>query len=150
MKVGLSLINGAEFSRVMNAVAAGTTTQNSSGVKNDNGEGVIFGVLLGAVVDAAGGTLKLQHSNDDAATDPYVDVAGTSLAIPDTADNRLLLIEHIRPQRLWTRVVVVRGAQNITIDGIWAAKTGLRREPAVQPASVSASKVVIEQDSGTP
>lgn len=144
------LLAQGEHARVMNAVAAGTTSQNSSGVNMENADSVLFAAAIGTITAGAVTSIKAQQSDDDGSSDSYDDIAGTSVAIADTQSNKVALLNVQRPLKKWVRLVVVRGTQNAVIDGVFAVKYNLRKEPATQPATIVAtSKTVVGPAEGT-
>lgn len=125
----LSLAKNSQAIRVMNAVAAGTSDQNSSGVNMDNAEAVTFYTAFGTITAGAVTSVKLQQSSDDGSTDDYSDIEGSGVTVADDDDNQVAVNECVRPTKKWVRAVVDRGTQNAVIDGIIAVKTGLRKAP---------------------
>ena len=131
------LSDDALITRVMNAVAAGITTQNSTGVNLAADPGpkfhsVKFIALIGTILATAVTSIKAQQSSDDGAGDPYSDIAGSSVTIPDTGDDAAYFLDVIRPNKSWVRCVVVRGTANATIDGVIAQQYNARKLAVTQ------------------
>lgn len=145
----LSLLNNARIQRCMNAVAAGTTDQNGSGVDTSNAETVTFIAAFGAITAGAVTGLKAQASDDDGSSDAYSDLEGTLVEIADDEDNKILVLEIVRPKSNWVRPVVVRGTENAVIDGVFAVTTKTRVAPVTQGSTVAASKSVVSPAEGT-
>lgn len=145
-----SLLKNTKQIRVSNAVAAGTSAINSTGVPTADAEGVKFDVHFGAIVSGAVTSVKLQQSSDDGSTDDYTDIAGSSCTVADDQDNKILTIELYNPQKNYVRAVVTRGTQNATVDSIVATLFKLRKAPPTQDASIIAtSKVLAGAAEGT-
>lgn len=146
----LELLTQAGFARVMNAVAAGTTSQNSSGINCSDCESVTFIAAFGTITAGAVTSIKVQASDDDGSSDTYDDLAGTSVVVADDQDNKIAIVTITRPRKAWARLVVVRGTQNAVIDGVFAIKTNPRKTPVAQPSTVIAtSKTVVSPAEGT-
>lgn len=66
---------------------------------------------------AADNTMKLQYSDDDAATDAYSDVAGTSVSAGTSDED--IWIDCKRPAKRYVKAVFARGTSS-TLESIWA------------------------------
>ena len=114
--------------RVMNAVAAGTSSQNSSWVDLQNCSGVRFIALFGALTATQVTSMKLQGANasdkSDAADLKDSDTGSTvtTTALADTDGNKMLVAEAYRTKCRYIRAVIVRGTANAVIDGVIAEK----------------------------
>ena len=122
------------------AGAAGTATITSDAVDTAGFSRCCFIVPVGTMVTGAVTTFKLQQSSDDAATDAYSDVLGTSVAIADDDDNKLKYLDVVRPGKRYLKVVVSRATQNATIGGIIAVLGGPRSLPPTQGTNVAGEK----------
>jgi len=127
--------HGLKVTRVSNAVAAGSTDANGTGVDMAGFDGVLFIAALGAIVATGVQGLKAQASTDDGSTDTYGDLAGTLVAAADTDDNKLLMLDVIAPTKQWVRPVVERATANATIDGVVAIQYGAANKPTTQDAT---------------
>ena len=119
------------------ACAAGTTTITSSAVNMAGYDGCCFVVPVGTVVSGAVTSFKLQQSSDDAATDNYSDVLGTSVTIADTDDDGLKYLDIYRPGKQYLKLVVSRATQAATLGGIIAILYKGRTRPATHGALVA-------------
>ena len=147
----IDILKHIKVTRVMNAVAAGTTTQNGTGVDMTGFEGVLFVAAFGTLTATQVTSLNAQQSSDDGSTDTYDDLAGTKAGpLADADSNKLLAIDVYRPQKKFVRPTVVRGTANAVIDGVIAIQYNLKKEPSTQPTSVSASKAIVSPAEGTP
>lgn len=139
-----------EILRSMNAVAAGTTTQNGTGVDCSDCDGVLFVAGFGTITASAVTSLKAQQSSDDASADDYTDIAGSAQSVtPSTHDNKSVVLDIFRPLKRYVRPVIVRGTANAVIDGILAIKYNLRKQPASTHASIAAAKSLVSPAEGT-
>lgn len=123
-----NLIKNEKFTRVLNAVAAGTSLQTGSVIDMQSWDAVTFVVAFGTITSGAATSIKVQQGAAADGSD-MADLAGTLLSIADTDDNKLALIEVYRPQKRYVRVAVVRGTQNAVIDGAFAIQRGCRIKP---------------------
>lgn len=135
--------------RVSNAVAVGTTTVTSSVVDTAGYEGVRFIVAFGAITDGTPniqGQQGQQSNGSDAAN-----LAGTDVAMLDTDDNSLGILDIYRPIERFVRCQVVRGgATGSVIDGIVAELYGPAALPVARDATVGAQKLLASPAEGTP
>lgn len=147
----LSILKNCTIDRVMNSVAAGTSSQNGTGVSMAAHETVTFIALLGALTATQVTELKAQQSDDDGSSDTYDDLAGTLTGpMLDADGNKILILEVNRPTKAFVRPVVIRGTANAVIDGVIAIRSHPRKHPTTQGTTVSASKTVVTPDEGTP
>jgi hypothetical protein len=77
------------------------------------------------------------------------DLAGAALAIADTADNKLLVLDVFRPAERYVRAVVTRGTADAVIDGVIAIQYGARVLPASQDATVAGIETHVSPAEGT-
>lgn len=133
----LSLIKNLKFYRVLAPVAAGTTDQKTSGVLVGGKKTIAFVVGLGAIVSTGTVTIKAQGSNDDVDAN-YVDIASATFASADDQDNKLHLLEVVRPTYKYVRCYIDLGTANTTVDLVIAIVGNFFRTlPVSQPSDVS-------------
>lgn len=121
--------------RVMNAVAAGTSTQNGSTVdmSQDGGyQGVRFTALLGALTATQVTKLQVQQSSDGSTWETI----HTSSAAADSDGNKLLQTDILYPTKRYVRGNVVRGTANAVIDGVTADLYDNRSLPVGKDSTV--------------
>lgn len=144
-----SISKNIQFQRVMNAVAAGTTDQNSTAVDMANFDRAAFVVAFGAITSGAVTSCKLQQGDASDGSDAD-DLAGTAISVADDDDNQIVILECERPQKRYVRCVVDRGTQNAVIDGIVAMKSGARVLPVTHDsATVVGSELNVSPAEGT-
>ena len=127
----LNLARNVKIARALNAVAAGQTNQNSGIIDMANYEGVVFIAALGTLASGAVTTLKAQMGNKSNLSDA-ADLAGSAIAIADSDDNKLLVLDIHRPVERYVRAVVTRGTADATIDGVIAILYGPRVLPVTR------------------
>ena len=133
----MNVSRGIKFTRVMDAVAAGTSDQNSSSVDMKSYDAVTFCVGFGAITASAVTSIKVQGSDDDSA---WSDLAGTAVSVADSDDDKIVLAEINCPQQRYLRVVVDRGTQNAVIDFGVALQSKANAAPVTQSSSVLGSE----------
>lgn len=135
------LINFLVFSRLKNAVAAGTTTQTSTGLSCGVGSSFLFGILMGTITATGTPVCSIQVSTDGGSN--YSDLEGSGITlVASTDDNKLILLELDLPKVSWThvRVQVTRPTANAVIDGIFSCHYGAKNlQPRTQGTGVHAS-----------
>ncbi len=142
--------NQTKITRVMNAVAAGTTVQTSSAVDMAGFDGVRFIVSLGASVATAVAAVKASDCDTSGGT--YADIAGSlgTAFTPTTDDNKVWVLDIYRPTKRFVKCIVNRATANTTIDGIVAEQYAARLEPKTDDATtVLGRKQLVSPIDGT-
>lgn len=129
-----NLANEVKVTRVMNAVAAGTSDQTSSSVDMQGWDGVMFITAFGTITTGAVTSVKLVQ---DTASNlgSAADLAGTAQTVADDDDNQVVIHDIYRPQERYVGVVVDRGTQNAVIDGITAIQYKGRKQPTTHDST---------------
>ncbi len=124
----VGFLEAIRVDRIANAGTAGTGTTTSSAVTMGRYEGVLFIASIGAIVATGTVYMKIQGSNDNST---YVDVyndRGEQLktaSFDDTGDNGLLMIDIGRAKTYkYYKALVVAATANVTVEGIYAFKSG--------------------------
>lgn len=142
------LTDQTKTTRVMNAVAAGTSDQESSAVDMSGFDAVRFIALFGALTATQVTKLIAEHS--DASGSGFTPIAdATTAALEDTDGNKLLIVDVSRPTKRYVRAVIDRGTANAVIDGVIAEQYRARTLPATQPTSVKETVKVNEAPSAS-
>lgn len=136
------LTEETKITRVSDAVAAGTTDVNSTGVDMSGFSAVAFLVALGTLTATAVTSIKLQQSDDDGSADAYSDLEGSAITVADDDDNQIFVAEVVRPGKKYVRCVVDRGTANAVIDSIVAIQHQARSVPTTQPATTTVESSV--------
>ena len=138
--------NQIKTTRVMNAVAAGTSDQNSSSVDMLDYEGVRFTILFGTIVSGAATSVKAGQSANDSS---FNDLLGSSQTVADDDDDKVFVVDIWRPIDRHVRCTVLRATQNSTIDGIIAEQYGPRVLPPTNDSSVGGQEIHASPAEGT-
>ena len=133
----MNVSRGIKFTRVLDAVAAGTSDQNSSSVDMKSFDACTFVIGFGAITASAVTSVKIQGSDDDST---WSDLTGTAITVADSDDDKIVLAEINQPQQRYVRCVVDRGTQNAVIDFAVALQSQASVAPVTQSATVLGSE----------
>ena len=132
------------------AVAAGTTdVTDAAAIDMANWEGVRFIFCFGAITSGAVTSCAVAGKATSSPTPGTDDLAGTAVAVADTADDTIVVIDVFQPAQRYLRPFVDRGTQNAVVNCIIAELYGPRVKPVTQDASVSAQELHISPAVGT-
>ncbi|MCS6289425.1 MAG: hypothetical protein H8K10_10655 [Nitrospira sp.] len=144
-----NLLKDIKVTRVMNAVAAGTSVQNSSVLDMSGWDGVVFIAALGALTATQVTGLKGQQGQASNLSDA-ADLIGTAVGpLADGDSNKCLALDIYRPQERYVRCVVTRGTANAVIDGVIAIQYRGSKAPAVQDTSIAFAESHVSPAEGT-
>ena len=143
----LNISKEVKVARVMNAVAAGVTVENSSVIDMQNYDGVVFIAAFGAITAGAVTSAKAQQGAASNLSDA-ADLKGTKITIADTDDDKVAVLDIYRPQKRYSRLVVSRATANAVIDGVVALQYKGKKAPVTQDASVAGDKLCVSPDEG--
>lgn len=133
-----NLLKDIKITRVLNAVAAGTSAQNTSIVDMSGWDGVTFIAALGTLTATQVTSLKAQQGNASNLADA-ADLAGTLTGpMADGDSNKCLVLDIYRPLDRYVRGVVGRGTANAVIDGVIAIQYRGRKSPVTQDTTTIA------------
>lgn len=145
----MQLLKHAKLTRVMNAVAAGVSDQNSTIVDMQNFEGVLFLASFGALTATQVTQIKAQQGAASDLSDAQ-DLLGTLVGpLADADGNKCLALDVYKPRERFVRLVVDRGTANAVIDGVIAIQYGARTEPTSQDSTIKASEAHVSPAEGT-
>ena len=145
------LFETVKMVRHSNAVAAGTTVITpSAGVDTQGFDHVTFQALFGTITAGAATSIEVHQSDDDGDTDAYSALEGTNVTVADDDDNKIAVVEVIRPAKRYLKLVVNRATQNAVLDGIVALLSGAKVHPVTQDSTViAASEIHVSPEEGT-
>jgi hypothetical protein len=137
------LAEEVRITRVENAAAAGTSELRTDVLDMAGWDGVVFVALLGDVTATSVLTLTAftNTANSDSTPTPVAVPGGattTFTAGASDADNRLLVVDVLRPAQRFVFASLTRATANAAVDGIIAIQYLGRISPSIQPASVLA------------
>lgn len=96
-------------------VAAGTSAVNSNIIDMQGYRGIRFIVGFGAIVSTAVTSTKVQQNSANSGTG-MADLAGSSISVADTDDNKVIVSDILFPTKRYVRLAISRGTANATID----------------------------------
>lgn len=129
-------------------VAAGATAVTSDIVDCAGYDGVRFILAMGAITTNAVTSVKVQQNTANS-TSGMADIVGSSVTIADSDDNKMIIIEIIKPQERYLQVVTSRATQNAVIDGLYAEFFNPRTKPVTQDSTVATLEVHASPIEGT-
>lgn len=137
-----NLLRNVEVIRAANSSAAAQTAVEGSAIDMAGKVGVTFVASFGTVTTASVLTLKAQYS-DDGSTN-WADIVGTATHTADGTDanNKVLALDIVRPERRYVRAVVTRTAANAALDSVVAVTYGPYWQPVEQGDTVLAAVTV--------
>jgi len=140
-----SLLNAAKFDKVLVATGASTDDTLTGDILDLADCDSVLGVaVLGDVTATAVVTLKAFTGNNSALSDgTYETVTATVTATATNADNKLLILDVIKPGKRYCRFDLVRATANAVVDGIIGARYNYRVIPVTQPADVVDSDISV-------
>jgi len=141
----LSLNYATKLDKVLVATVAGTADTLSGDIVDLQDCDSVRGIaILGEVTTTGVVTLKAFTGDAAALGDgAYETATATVTALVDSADNKLLALDVIKPGKRYVRFDVVRATANAVVDAVIAERYNFRTEPTVQPSDVVASSVNI-------
>lgn len=134
-----SMIKDVKWTVVENAAVAGTTDLETDILDMAGFESVSFFLHTGTLTDTGTITLDL-YENTANSTSGAVAITGSSTSTltgsSNNGDNKLFIVERIRPTKRYVYAVVNRGTANCVVNSVIAAQYGATDTPVTQPASV--------------
>jgi hypothetical protein len=136
-----SLLNAGKFDKVLVATGAGTDdTLNGDILDLQDCDSVTGIAILGDVTATSVVTLKAYTGDEAALGDgAYETVTATKTADATNADNKLLILDVVKPGKRYCRFDLVRATANAVVDGIIGIRYNFRTIPTTQPTDVVAS-----------
>lgn len=138
-----SLLKDCKITRVENAAAAGQTELKTDVLDMSGYDGVMFVAILGDVTDTSVLTLtaKQNTANSDSSPTPtsITGASATFTAGASDADNKLLVVDVVRPTSRYVFASLTRTTANAVVDGIIAIQYRSRSVPVTQGSTVLAS-----------
>ena len=140
-----SLLKAAKIDKVLVATAAGTSDTLSGDILDLQDCDSVMGVaILGDVTATAVLTLKAYTGDNSALTDgAYETVTASVTASETSADDKLLILDVVKPGKRYCRFDLVRATANAVVDGIIGVRYNFRTIPTTQPADVVDSDISI-------
>lgn len=131
-----NLLNAVEFVAVEDSATAGQTELVSDTVDMAGWTGVVFMASLGDVTTGSVLGLTAEHSDDDDSNFEDLDGALSFTAGASDADNKLMILDIVRPEKRYVRASLTRTTANAVVNGIIAIKYGPLWQPVEQGDTV--------------
>lgn len=136
----MNLLKEVKILRGIAPTAAGTTDINGVTIDSQGAESVTFCLILGDGTDTGTVKLKAQSGLLSDASD-MADITGAETAVATSTgantDNKILLLEIVKPTKRYVRMVADRGVANHVLEGGTAMLKGYHRTPVSQGDSLS-------------
>lgn len=137
-----------KITRAMNGVAAGSADENGTAINMTGFETCTFIGMFGAITATGVQGMKVQESPDGSTG--WADLAGTLVSLADTDDDKMAVVEIVKPLKPYLRPVMTRATANAVIDGVIAVQAQARKRATVHDATtVAAAEVHVSPVAGT-
>ena len=140
-----SVLKASKIDKVLIATAAGTDDSLSGDILDLQDCDSVTGIaILGDVTILSVVTLKAYTGDVATLTDgAYETVTATVTADATSADDKLLVLDVIKPGKRYCRFDVVRATANAVVDGVIGVRYNFRTIPTVQGSDVVNSNINI-------
>lgn len=140
-----SLLKEGKFDKCLVATVAGTDdTLNGDIIDRQGFDSVCFIAILGDVANTSVVTLKAYAGDEAALGDgSYKTNTSTVTADATSADNKLLVLDVIKPAERYIRPDLVRAKANAVVDGIIAIRYNSKTKPVTQGTDVVDSEISV-------
>jgi hypothetical protein len=108
-----------------------------------------FMVKFGAITASAVTDIRIQQSSDDGSSDSFADIVGSKVSVAATDDDKIAMVEIVRPTERYVRCQITRATANAVIDSITAVIGNLRVSAANDDATVAAYEIHKDLAEGT-
>ena len=136
----LNLFKESVPTRVSNAVAAGTTDVNCTGVDCAGFDSVMHIACLGTLTATQVTKLVMEESDDNSTWTAVA--SGATSAMADADSNKMLIAVNRRIVKRYQRVTVDRGTANAVIDSVVSIPYNARKVDVTASSTVSQSVTV--------
>ena len=131
-------------------VAAGATDITDAAVADTEGyEGVRFIFSFGAITSGAVTSVAAAGLATSSPTPGTDDLAGTSITVGDTNDDKIFILDIHKPAQRYIRPFVKRATQNAVLDSIITELYGPHKMPVPKDASVITQELHVSPAAGT-
>ena len=137
-----SLLKDTKISAVENAAAAGTTDLVTDVLDMTGFDSVLFMAKLGDVTSGSVLQLTVSSNPTNSASNGTTEKAGTEItAGASDYDNKLLIVDVLRPSQQYVYATLRIDTQNAVVDGIFAVQYNSRSVPVTQGSSVGSGSL---------
>jgi hypothetical protein len=145
------LTNRVKTTLCKTAVAAGTTDiTDATAIDMTGFEGVRFIYSFGAITSGSVSSVAAAGLDTSSPTPGTDDLAGTKIAVADTADDTLFILDIYKPRQRYIRPFVKRATQNAVLNSIVAEQYGhAGLLPITKDATVTGQELWVSPAAGT-
>ena len=138
-----SLLKASKIDKVLIATAVGTDDSLSGDILDLQDCDSVTGIaILGDVTTAAIVTLKAYTGDEPALGDgAYESITATVTATATSADDKLLVLDIIKPGKRYCRFDLVRATANTVVNGVIGVRYNFRTIPTMQGTDVVDSDI---------
>lgn len=138
-----SLLKAGAFDKVLVATVAGTADTLTGDILDlQNFDSVLGIAILGDVTNTAVVSLKAYTGDNAALSDgAYETLYATVTATATSADDKLLILDIVKPGKRYCRFDVVRATANAVVDGVIGIRYNARKIPVTQGSDVVDSDI---------
>jgi hypothetical protein len=140
-----SLVKNTKADKVLVATGVGTDDTLTGDILDLQDCDSVLGIaILGDVANTSVVTLKAYTGDNSALSDgAYETATATVTADATSADNKLLLLDVVKPGKRYCRFDLVRATANAVVDGIIGLRYNFRSVPTTQPSDVVDSDISV-------
>lgn len=140
-----SILRETKIDKVLGNTVAGTSDTLTSEIVDLQGfDSVLLIATTGDVADTAVGTLRAFIGDAAALGDGVTKTAtATFTATATSADNKIVVLDVIRPGKRYVRADFVRATANIPVESIIAIRYNARNIPVTQGTDVVANNISV-------
>lgn len=142
----LTILKNCKITRIENAAVAGTTDLDGDVLDMTGYDGVLFIAILGDAT--SGSVLELQafgNTANSTSSPTPVELSADSVtytAGASDADNKLMVLDVLRPNYRYVFARLVIDTQNCVVDGMIAIQYRAKSPPVTQGSTVLASALI--------
>ena len=139
-----NIVTGSKRIVLFTAQAAGSTTLTSGVIDMSGFESIVFETLIGSLTTGqTKGTISVNAGNASNGSDMAA-LAGASLTIGDTDNNKLEVIEVFRPTGFrYVELVIARNSQAAAIQSVVCTQHHSKKPPESDDASTVAQTYLV-------
>lgn len=142
-----SILKNCFIEKGLNYTAAGTGDTLNSDIFDLQGyDSILLVATTGDVTNTAVGTLKAYIGDNAALSDgAYATSTAEFTATATSADNKIVVLDVVKPGKRYVRADFVRATANIVVENIIAIKYNAKTYPVTQGADVVDSDISINR-----
>jgi len=125
-------MTGSEELKIVSALdyVSGTADRNGATVDTHGYEGVLIIVKTAAIAAGGVNSIKAQQAAISDFSDG-ADLLGSRISIADDDDNQSFVIDLVKPQERYVRVVIDKDGTNAMAEMAWYVLYGAHKKPVV-------------------